>query len=199
MAFRILVRIFALAAVACSAYTASPQNAEEDTTLIQDRYGFKINVPVNIEDAARHIKFSEISCQVSASLTADDNVVGTGSALILPDTNTPVDRQDVAEAYRMANRVTGGLYEGVNTDVDVPIMSVPPYELSGWTHGACQLLLHYSVSGGENTNAERPQDCTDTTSVDVALCSRPGSDLIATQRFGRKGFDETGQILERGN
>lgn len=170
----------------------------DDEQQFVDRYGFNIRVPVDIEDASPRIEMASITCNVVSSLTAKGSVVGTGWALILPDTGEPVEEQDVYEGYRTANWVAGDLLNGFDETVDVPILSIPPYDVSGWTTGHCDLTFHYRPVGGGVLQIESPRSCTETPAEDFAVCSWPDSELITTQRFSREGFDATGTTT-RGN
>ena len=126
-------------------------------------------------------------------------MVGSGTALILPDTGEPVETQDVDEGYRLAYWVSGDLLNGFNQTVDVPIVSIPPYDVSGWTTGQCNLTFHYRPVEGGTLKIDTPKDCTSSPADDFAVCSWPDSELIVTQRFSREGFDPNGTVVPDGN
>jgi hypothetical protein len=171
----------------------------DDFQQFYERYGFNIRVPVNIEDASERIHMARISCEVVSSLTANGSVVGSGTALILPDSGEPVEEREVHENYRLAHWIAGDLLNGFNQTVDVPILSIAPYDVSGWTTGHCDLTFHYRPVGGGPMKIDSPKDCTLSPADDFAICSWPESELITTQRFSREGFDQSGTVAPGGN
>lgn len=213
------LRHFALAAlVSCGAH-ASAQNVGQDPVSLDimlrlqseplasrfpddhdsfvDRFGFNISVPVEMDDVSPRVEYARITCDVVSSLMSSGSVVGTGTALLVPDTGGPVSELGIPEGFRMANWVPSDLRNGFEGVVEVPILSVPPHDVEGWTHGTCEMSFHYRPPGGGTMEIDHPVDCATTRAdEDFALCSWPGTELITTQRFGRAGFDAEGRPLE---
>lgn len=180
---------------------ASPPFATTDP-LFEDyftsRYAFALSVPLELDDLTR-VYVAEVRCRVySSHLVQSDAVIGSGTALIIEDDG--LEPQDTLEGHgllfdkKYASWATDQL-NGFSGAVDVPILSEFDYNLDGWTHGGCDLLLHYDVPATEGLGSGYPTNCPQD-QVDFALCVRPGTSAVdSEQRFGRAGYNADGTAL----
>ena len=112
----------------------------DDFQQFYERYGFNIRVPVNIEDASERIHMARISCEVVSSLTANGSVVGSGTALILPDSGEPVEEREVHENYRLAHWIAGDLLNGFNQCLAMGDKNLACFGQTEFAGGAVQQL-----------------------------------------------------------
>ncbi len=185
-------------AVEILARLASPPFVTVDPLFAENfesRYAFALSVPIELEDLTR-VLVAEVRCRIySSHLTRSDAVIGSGSALIVEDDG--LELQDSLDGYgllmdhKYASWISDQL-DGFSGEIDVPILSEFDYNLDGWTHGACDLYLHYHVPGNEGLRSGYPTPCPQD-QVDFALCVRPGTSVFdSEQRFGRVGYNADG-------
>ncbi|MFK7792511.1 MAG: hypothetical protein AB8B88_07555 [Devosiaceae bacterium] len=162
------------------------------------RYAFALSVPVELNNLTR-VQVAEVRCRVySSHLEHSDAVIGSGTALIIEDDGLELEDtlggHGLLFGHKYASWIADQL-DGFSGSVDVPILSEFDYNLDGWTHGACDLILHYHVPGNVGLDSGYPTNCPQN-QVDFALCVRPGTNVLnSEQRFGRVGFDTDGSPM----
>lgn len=163
------------------------QNSAADTPSIT------VTVPLMTADFTDRVNGFQVDCTLR---TAADEIVANGTTYILASQLSGAG-SDFINGHVITQPWADVLYGNIEADetVDVDIVQNEGYQIEGWVHGRCDLLL-MNIDQQEQTSAtDAPIECgLSPPNNQLHLCAFPGSEFVSSVEFLRPGFNRDGTL-----
>ncbi len=180
-------------AVSLSAVVSQGSLAQVQSAPDRDAPSIAITVPLVVQDLTDRANGLIVACALS---TAADEVVASGRTYILPTEYTQWDEQFLQNQVittDWAETLAGGLES--SEPIGVELVQNQGYQIEGWVHGRCDLLIMTIDPQAQTSAAQAPVECGLSPPNDqLHLCAFPGSDFVSSVEFLRPGFRRDGTL-----
>ncbi|MFK7792510.1 MAG: hypothetical protein AB8B88_07550 [Devosiaceae bacterium] len=165
----------------------------QDQDPSQDAPSINISVPLITDDLTNRVNGIQVACTLS---TSADEIVATGGTYIFPVGYTEWDQEFLYNqviTYQRAGILTGSLES--DEPVDVMVFQTEGYQIEGWVHGRCDLLIMHIDPQAQNSSSNAPIECgVSPPNASLHLCAFPDSDFVSSVEFVRPGFNRDGTL-----